>query len=216
MIDTKELVEVRTPSTEDLQPKVNECREIAETLRVHDDPSYESAVEWVKEAKALYKYIEGRFAKTKNALNEAKNELMKMIKSFLVPLQDAECIIKEKMAVYYRKKELERLAEQRRLQAEARMLEEERRLQEAIDTEDESVLDEPVIAPKVQLENTQKVEGVTYVEQVRFEVSDESKIPREYLVPDMVKIGKVAREAKGQIEIPGVKIWVEKQPRIRT
>jgi len=211
----EQLVTLNEVDTADIRPKVDKYRECAEALEIVNDAAYESATVWVKEAKALHKYIDDRFKPTKDALNAAKNELMKMIKSFTVPLQEAENIIKDKMSVYYRKKEEERLAEQRRLQEQARKAEEERRLNEAIDTGDEGVLDEPVVVPEVQIENTQKVEGVSYVEQVQCEIFDENKIPREYLMPDEQKIKRVARAARGQIEIPGVKIWVEKQPRIR-
>jgi len=212
---TGQLVTINAVDTVDIRPKVNQYRELAETLAIINDQDYQDATGWVKEAKHLQKYIEDRFKPTKDSLNAAKNELMKMIKGFLVPLQEAEQIIKDKMTVYYRKKEHERLAEQRRLQEEARKAEEERRLNEAIDTGDEGVLDEPVIAPEVQLENTQKVAGVSYVEQVQFDIYDENSIPREYLMPDEQKIRRVARATKGKIEIPGVKIWVEKRPSIR-
>jgi len=36
-------------------------------------------------------------------------------------------------------------------------------------------------------------------------------IPREYLIPDEVKIGGVVRATKGSIQIPGIEIYSEDQ-----
>lgn len=44
-----------------------------------------------------------------------------------------------------------------------------------------------------------------------FEVIDETKVPRKYLKPDEVAIGRAVRSDKVR-EIPGVKIWEEKSP----
>jgi len=215
MIDTKELVVVHEVDTGEIRQETSRLQDYSATLQVTDDPTYQQAAECSKKVKSLKKKVEAKFKPTKDAMNKAKSELMSLIKEFTRPLDMLEEELKKRMVTYYRKKEEERLAEQRRLQEEARKVEEERRLNEAIDTGNEKIIDEPMPVPKVQVENTQKVEGVTYVEQVKFEVLDVSKLPREYLIPDTVKIGQVARATKGQIEIPGVRIWVEKQPRIR-
>jgi len=213
---TGQLVTINEVDTVDIRPKVNEFQEMAEALEIKNDMDYQSAAELEKQARVLNKYIEDRFKKTKNALNEAKSELMQMIKSFTVPLQEAVNIIKDRKNTYWRKKEQERLAEQRRLQAEEQKAEEDRRLNEAIDTGDEDILNEPVIAPEVQIENTLKVDGEYHVDVPKFEIVDETKIPREYLMPDEQKIRRVVNAAKGKIEILGVRIWVEKQSRMRT
>ncbi len=58
---------------------------------------------------------------------------------------------------------------------------------------------------------------VSYTIRPRVEIEDESKLPREYLCPDMVKIKAVAlafHKAK-QPQIPGVKIVEDKVPSIR-
>ena len=46
----------------------------------------------------------------------------------------------------------------------------------------------------------------TWRENVTFEITDEADLPREYLTPDLVKIGKVV---KAGVEIPGVTRKVE-------
>ena len=47
----------------------------------------------------------------------------------------------------------------------------------------------------------------------KFEVEDLTKIPLEYLMPDMVKIGKVVRAG---VKIPGVKSWQESSLRVNS
>ena len=40
-----------------------------------------------------------------------------------------------------------------------------------------------------------------------FEVVDAEKIPRKYLVPDLVTIGKIVRAVKDQTDIPGIRVF---------
>lgn len=68
-----------------------------------------------------------------------------------------------------------------------------------------------VVAPVVQ-RAAPKVTGLTFTEVAKFEVIDKTKLPMEYLVPDEVRIGKVVRALKTEANIPGVRVWMEKQP----
>ena len=43
----------------------------------------------------------------------------------------------------------------------------------------------------------------------RYEITDPAAIPREYLKVDEQKIGLVARQTKGSVTIPGVRIYPE-------
>jgi hypothetical protein len=47
----------------------------------------------------------------------------------------------------------------------------------------------------------------TYIDHWVFEILDATVIPREYLSPDMTKIGKVVQTLKGLCEIPGVRVY---------
>jgi chromosome segregation ATPase len=68
-----------------------------------------------------------------------------------------------------------------------------------------------VVAPVVQ-RAPPKVSGLSFTEVAKFEVVDKAKLPLEYLVPDEVRIGKVVRALKTDANIPGVRVWMEKQP----
>ena len=45
------------------------------------------------------------------------------------------------------------------------------------------------------------------------EVVDEALIPRDYLMPDEVKIGKVVRATAGSLQIPGIRVFSYKSQR---
>jgi hypothetical protein len=51
--------------------------------------------------------------------------------------------------------------------------------------------------------------GVSVRYAWRFEVTDESAVPREYLCPDLQKIGRAVQESRGEIKIPGVRAFQE-------
>ncbi len=63
-----------------------------------------------------------------------------------------------------------------------------------------------VVAPVIQSE-APKVAGTSTREEWRWEVVDADAVPREYLVVDEVKLGRVVRALKGDAKIPGVRIY---------
>ena len=205
-----ELIQNLPVATTEITKKVDTFLSAANSLNIEVDTHYEAAAQMLLQAKALLKFIEGTFEPTKKALNESKNELMRVIKSATNPLDSAELIIKKKMGEYHARRERERYEEQRRLQEEARKKEEELLLMRAIHTGDDSLLDQPVEVPTVVIEET-KVQGISYREIVKYEIIDPMKVPfPEYWVIDDMKIGKVARATNGTVIIPGVRVWKEK------
>lgn len=68
-----------------------------------------------------------------------------------------------------------------------------------------------VVAPVVQ-RAAPKVAGLSFREVAQFEIVDKSKLPPEYLIPDEVRIGKVVKALKLEANIPGVRVWMQKQP----
>lgn len=120
-------------------------------------------------------------------------------------------------------------AEQRRLQAEAetRRLEEAAALEARGDTKAaERLIEQPVAVPIVTpapvfmptppaVAAAPKVAGISYGEVWDFEVTDEALVPREYLMLDDVKIGRVVRAMKGSTNIPGIKAVRGRSQRVR-
>jgi len=205
-----ELIQNQGVATTEITKKVDTFFSAANMLNIEVDTHYEAAAQMLLQAKALLKFIEDTFEPAKKKMNEAKNELMRTIKSFTDPLDSAELIIKKKMGAYHARRERERYEEQRRLQEEVRKKEEELLLMRAIHTGDDSLLDQPVEVPTVTIEET-KVQGISYREIVKYEIVDPMKVPYpEYWLIDEMKIGKVARATNGTVVIPGVRVWKEK------
>jgi hypothetical protein len=50
----------------------------------------------------------------------------------------------------------------------------------------------------------------------KFEIVDAFALPREYLQPNVEAIGAVVRSTRGAVAIPGVRVWSETKPVVRT
>jgi hypothetical protein len=66
------------------------------------------------------------------------------------------------------------------------------------------------VAPVI-VRDPPKVAGVSTREVWKFDITDASQIPREYLVVDEARIRKVVQALKGDARIPGVRIYPERQ-----
>jgi hypothetical protein len=72
-------------------------------------------------------------------------------------------------------------------------------------------------APVVVLESSvPKQDGISKRVNWRYEVVDESKVPREFMSPSDLKIGAVVRSQKGLTKIPGVRVWSEETVSVRS
>jgi hypothetical protein len=56
---------------------------------------------------------------------------------------------------------------------------------------------------------TPKVEGIAVVKRYFFEVENIFDVPKGFLIPDGRKIQETIEQAKGDIKIPGIRIWSE-------
>ena len=147
----------------------------------------------------------------------------------------------EEQARLRRQAEEERRREQARLEAaerervrveneRLRREAEERRLAEAVAAEQagdldtaEKLVSAPVAAPTVverpvfvpPAPSPPKVSGLSYREEWTFEITDESQIPREYLVVDEAKIRAHVRSMREKSNIPGVHAFKRSVPTVR-
>jgi hypothetical protein len=62
-------------------------------------------------------------------------------------------------------------------------------------------------AVMVAAESVPQNQGTMYINHWVFEIEDESKIPREFMAPNLSMIGDAVRGSKGRISIPGVKVF---------
>lgn len=191
--------------------------EKARALKIVDNETYVMAGNMLVEIKGLRKQINDTFDPIVKKAYEAHKEAKAQKTKVEAPLAEAEGIIKPALSAW--NMEQERIRRQAELAAQeaARKAEEERRLKEAESLEKqgdqkgvEEVLSAPIeVAPVIVQKTVPKVQGISFTERWKFQIVDASKIPREYLVPDEIKIGQVVRALKGATSIPGVKAYSE-------
>jgi len=191
--------------------------EQAAIIKITDSQTYEAGCNVLLVIKDLRKEIDAAFDPIIKKAHEAHKEAVMQKKKADAPLCKAEGIIKPKIALYQAEQEHIRRKEELRLRREAEKAEEERRLAEAVEAEKagdkelaEEIIAAPVeVAPVILAKTTPKVAGVVMKEIWKFEVTDINQIPREYMMPDLTKIGGVVRALKGQTKIAGVKVYAE-------
>jgi hypothetical protein len=167
----------------------------------------------------MIKEVKATFDPICEAAHKAHKAATAKRAQFLDPLESVFKMVKKEMSNYDLEQERIRREEQRRLEEIARKEEEERRLQEAILAEEsgnkeeaQAIIEEPVyVAPVVIPKATPKMEGgPVYRAVTKFKIINESLIPRQYLTPDMVKIGGVVRALKQNANIPGIQVYEER------
>jgi len=216
-METARVINIATDETEIVAKKALSIPEQARAIQVVDNETYSQAGEILITIKGLRKEIGAAFDPIIKKAHEAHKEAKAQKDKAEAPLIEAENIIKPALAAYDREQERLRREEEERQREIARKAEEERRLQEALQAEKEgdaaaaqAIIEEPVYVPPVVIEKTTpKVQGISMQKVWKFRVTNEALIPREYMTPDMVKIGGVARATKGSIQIPGVEIYSE-------
>lgn len=216
-METARIINIVTDETEIVSKKALSVPEQARAIQVVDAETYTQAGQVLITIKGLRKEIGAAFDPIIKKAHEAHKEAKAQKDKAEAPLIEAENIIKPALAAYDREQERLRREEEERQREIARKAEEERRLREAEQAEKEgrneeaqAIIEEPVYVPPVVLEKTTpKVQGISMQKVWKFRVTNEALIPREYMTPDMVKIGGVARATKGSIQIPGVEIYSE-------
>lgn len=134
------------------------------------------------------------------------------------PLEAAEKTVKSALAEYDRIQDQRRREEETRLREEARRQEEERRLAQAAELEAmgrndlaDQILDVPInaCAPPIPVPAREKGDPV-FRTVWKYRITNPDLVPREYLIPDPVKIGGVVRALKDATNIPGVEAYAER------
>lgn len=212
-----------------IDPQAIEQRPAWESLTlapIASHPQYINVADYLKTIKAFQKRVTEWFKPHKDRALATHRALCEDERKALEPALADEQACKRLMLVWDSEQERLRREEERRRQDEARKQEEERRLAEAAALEaeaqatgDGSLLDQamelieaPIVAPVIAPveKATPKIVGVSYRENWTFNVTDPTKVPREYLAVDLVKIRGVVRAMKGATKIPGVEVYTEK------
>jgi len=189
--------------------------EQARSILVKTAEDYQFAGEFLRRLKDQRKAIQDWFRPLKEKADQAHKALVKKEREALKPLEEAEALVAPAMIAWKREEERKAEEEARRIREEARRREEEIRLAEAIQAEREgdlgaaqAILEEPIEVPVVTVQpRTPKISGLAERTTWTFRVVNESLIPREYLMPNLTKIGAVVRSDKGKTSIPGIEVF---------
>ncbi len=189
----------------------------ARAIKIKSQEDYAKAGDVLLTVKAIRKKIVETFKPIKQKMDAAKAEVLKQERDADAPLKEAEAILTPQILAWDREQDRLRKEEEARLREIARKQEEDQRLKDALaaeaagdkETADQIIEEKPYVPPVVLPKATPKVVGMTIRENWKFRITNAALIPREYLTPDMVKIGGVARALKAQTNIPGVEVYNE-------
>jgi hypothetical protein len=164
-------------------------REI-EAFEIASQEDYDFADELLGDAKTNWKDLESRKKRAVGPLNEALKEIRSWFSAPQQFYKQAENLLKSKLLTYVRAQE----AEQDRLLAAAEQA--------------HAVGDAPAVGEAVRAAATTEVAIATHTtirELWGWEIENEALIPREYLVPDSVRITNEVVQYQGQTNIPGIR-----------
>jgi len=207
----------------------------AQNLIVRDQETANRATQLILAGKEMIKKIKDYFSPLKKAADEAKKKLLDAEKAELQKVEPYVEKLQQSLTAWKieqerkrreaeeaaRRAELERkrleeellrkAEEARRLEEEKKRIEGEEAARKAREELERKALEEAaakeaqIIPPPIP--EKPKTEGLTLRDNWTFEIYDESLIPREYLVPDPVKIRKVVQVMKERTNIPGVRVF---------
>ena len=192
--------------------------EVQAVARIESPEQYQKIAGYRATFGAGVKYFDGLYLQRIDAANKLHKGLIADLKGLKEPSESGWKYSGQLLADFDRRA----VIEQKRLQIEAeakanREAEEERKrlLEVAKDLKDKELIKEikamPLEPDPVVIEKqTPKVEGLSYRENWWFKITDATKIPREYLCVDEVKIGKIVRALKQEANIPGVEVGCDK------
>lgn len=233
-----QLINVGEEALQQLNEKLAALIKRGEAIEVKDAGTCIAAKEFKVECRSYEKAVE---LATDGDIQDAKERLTKLQnakKMLLLPMQTALGAVERRRRMWEEDERRRAEAEQRRLQEEARKqaearAEEERKAREkeiarqvkageigkreakqqvkqAESDANFAAKDVPVIEVKAAIPT---VAGTASRRTWKFRITDATRIPRQFLVPDMMEIGRMVRDAKDKVkaetECPGIEAWSE-------
>jgi septal ring factor EnvC (AmiA/AmiB activator) len=160
---------------------------------------YDTAIAGLKTASYLLKKMEETFDPLVKSTCAAWKAALEAHKFHSGPIQTAKDRLKALTAKWTRDQEEAARKEAQALKA----------------AQDSLGIQDAPMPPWSSVGNPVKTAGVSIRENWHFEVTDANLLPREYLLPDMVKLNQLARALKGTTSIPGGKAVCEQQTIVR-
>lgn len=184
------------------------------------DAELKGAAEFLRAVKTRMKEVtEKRFSLTR-PLDESKKNIIEMFEPHLSLLADAETKLKGAILAYERIVAEKRAEEQRRADEIARKEEEERK-ERLLETAEKALANgdvaiaakfaEEALSTRVVAPNIAAIArpGVSVRSKWSYRIIDEKKIPQEFWILDLKKIGGYVRTMKEKTLIPGIEVFEE-------
>ena len=201
----------------------------AGTMTVDSHESCELANSFLVEAKTRIKTIDEKLDPRREMAYRAYQGWISLIKELKEPYQKVVNYLSPRIANYLAEVERKRREEEEHLRLMAleeekkrREAEEKAKLEEAaaLEAAGDKELAEQMLAEAEQVKETPitvtvaapatpkvEIKGSAMRENWVFEIYNKSLIPREYLITDESKIGKVVKALKNKTRIPGVRVY---------
>lgn len=181
------------------QNTINGTVEIAANWVIPDEATYQATSQLLIQVKTKFKELEDSRKSYTKPLRDLTAKINRDFKPITDDLQKVEAGLKRAMVDFQQRKALE-----------ARKALEES--QKALDEGNHAEFRE-----QLQKANTPvHAEGVSTRQVWRFEVVNPDAVPRAFLKVDEQKIGATVRALKGEVDIPGVRVWAEDSLTVRT
>ncbi len=215
-----------------LKEEVSTIEEKAQSIVITNDVEYNGAVEACQEVKAMKQQVVDYWEPMRKSTYDAYTNVNKHKKAMVTPLENAEKILKGKIADYQTKVAEERKAQEEAIRAMA-LKESERIFKEAIEAEEAGDLEraQELLAQAESYDKTAltatvagdapKAQGATMVKTWEITSIDPAKVPINFngmvIRPvDESAVLALVKASKGQIQIPGIEFKETYSVRIST
>jgi hypothetical protein len=184
----------------------------AAAFMVNSEETYVAADTIIVEIKGKVKKLEVELSPAKEAATRSWKAMTALWKKFVdEPLEACKTLDRKRYAFQQAEnRKRQEAAETLRREEERKQAEEKLKLAERMEAagmqkQAEAVLDAPSAPVSVpEPVRVEKPEGQSYVSNWQARVVDETKVPREFCSPDMVKLGRYGKLMKGKANVPGV------------
>lgn len=204
-------------NTTDLESRAVRLLDEARAIQVADNEDYERAAEFLRSCKQMEVRVKDFMGPLVKKAHEAHKALTSRLNELTKPITEAARIVGRTMGDYQAECERQRRleAEMVRAQQQAAADAAAEELAVSLATHGDVESAEAVIAHKPVIETpvidsfAPKVAGTAVRTNWSFEITDAAAVPREYCIPDEKTIGALVRARKGQVSIPGVRVFSE-------
>jgi len=197
-----------------LKAKAEAALSAAQSFVVNSQQAYEAAGSDLKAIKARQKEVDEARKSITRPLDEEKKRITAFFEPAASFLNKAESILKSSMMAYASEQDrLRRVAEEAARKEQERLRKEAEKKAAKAETKGdaEKAADIRAAVPVVvamQVEQP-KVAGISMRTIWKARVIDAAQVPREYMIVDLQKIDRIAKESKGAVQVAGIEFYSE-------